>query len=58
MGILEDISRPVASALANALAFQEIAALRARLEDENLALKEEIDASAAVGGIIGATEAP
>ena len=57
VGILEDISRPVASALANALAFQEITALRARLEDENLALKEEIDASAAVGGIIGATEA-
>jgi len=53
--ILDDISRPVASALANALAFQEIAALRARLEDENLALKEEIDASAAVGGIIGAS---
>jgi formate hydrogenlyase transcriptional activator len=57
VGILEDVSRPVASALANALAFQEIAALRARLEDENLALKEEIDASAAAGGIIGASAA-
>jgi formate hydrogenlyase transcriptional activator len=53
--ILEDVSRPVATAVANALAFQEIAALRARLEDENLALKEEIDSSAAVGGIIGAS---
>ncbi len=55
--ILEDVSRPIASAVANALAFQQIAALRARLEDENLALKEEIDASAAVGGIIGASAA-
>lgn len=57
VSILEDVSRPVASALANALAFQEIATLRARLEDENLALKEEIDAAAAVGGIIGASAA-
>jgi formate hydrogenlyase transcriptional activator len=57
VGILEDISRPVASALANALAFQEIASLRARLEDENLALKEEIDSTSAVGGIIGAAAA-
>jgi len=53
--ILEDVSKPVASAVANALAFEEIAALRARLEDENLALKEEIDSSTAVGGIIGAS---
>jgi formate hydrogenlyase transcriptional activator len=55
--ILEDVSRPVATAVANALAFHEIAALRARLEDENLALKEEINSSAAVGGIIGAAPA-
>ena len=54
-GILEDISRLVASAVANALAFEEIHALRARLEDENLALKEEIDFSVAAGGIIGAS---
>jgi formate hydrogenlyase transcriptional activator len=53
--ILEDVSKPVASAVSNALAFEEIAALRARLEEENLALKEEIDSSTAVGGIIGAS---
>jgi formate hydrogenlyase transcriptional activator len=57
VGILEDVSRPVATAVTNALAFQEIAALRARLEDETLALKEEISSSAAVGGIIGAAPA-
>ena len=55
VGILEDVSRPVATAVANALAFEEIQALRARLEDENRALKEEIDSSTAVGGIIGAS---
>ncbi|MCM2256248.1 MAG: sigma 54-interacting transcriptional regulator [Vicinamibacteria bacterium] len=51
--VLEDVARPVASAVANALAFEEIQSLRARLEDENLALKEEIAAAAATGGIIG-----
>ncbi len=54
--ILEDVSRPVATAVANALAFEEIRALRARLEDENRALQEEIDTFAAAGGIIGASE--
>jgi len=54
--ILEDVSRPVATAVANALAFEEIRALRARLEDENRALQEEIDTSAAAGGIIGASD--
>lgn len=51
--ILEDVARPVATAVANALAFEEIQRLRARLEDENLALKEEIAASMSTGGIIG-----
>ena len=41
--------------MANALAFEEIHALRARLEDENLALKEEIDLSVTAGGMIGAS---
>ncbi len=55
VSFLEDVSRPVAIAVANALAFQEIAALRARLEDENRALQEEISSSAAIGGIIGSS---
>ena len=53
--ILEDVSRPVTTAVANALAFEEIQRLRGQLEDENLALREEITAAAAAGGIIGAS---
>jgi formate hydrogenlyase transcriptional activator len=55
VAILEDVARPVATAVANALAFEEIQTLRARLEDENVALQEEIAATAAAGGIIGAS---
>ena len=36
--ILEDVARPVTTAVANALAFEEIQKLRSQLEDENLAL--------------------
>jgi formate hydrogenlyase transcriptional activator len=50
--VLEDVARPVATAVTNALAFEEIQKLRARLEDENLVLREEIAATAAAGGII------
>jgi formate hydrogenlyase transcriptional activator len=57
VSILEDVARPVATAVANALAFEEIQRLRSRLEDENLALREEIAAFAATGGIIGASAA-
>jgi formate hydrogenlyase transcriptional activator len=53
VAILEDVARPVATAVANALAFEEIQKLRSQLEDENVALREEIAATAAAGGIIG-----
>jgi formate hydrogenlyase transcriptional activator len=53
--VLEDVARPVTTAVANALAFEEVQRLRARLEDENVALREEIAATAAAGGIIGAS---
>jgi formate hydrogenlyase transcriptional activator len=53
--VLEDVARPVATAVANALAFEEIQMLRGLLEDENIALREEITATAAAGGIIGAS---
>jgi formate hydrogenlyase transcriptional activator len=54
VSILEDLARPVTAAVANALAFAEIHRLRSLLEDENLALREEIAATAsAAGGIIG-----
>lgn len=55
VAVLEDVSRPVATAVANALAFEEIEALHARLEEENKALKDEIDSGAAAGGLIGAS---
>ncbi len=53
--VLEDVARPVTTAVANALAFEEIQRLRGQLEDENVALREEIAATAAAGGIIGAS---
>jgi formate hydrogenlyase transcriptional activator len=56
VSILEDVARPVTTAVANALAFEEIQKLRSQLEDENVALREEIAATAgAGGGIIGAS---
>jgi len=42
--ILEDVTGPVATAVANALAFEEIQKLRSQLEDENVALRDEIAA--------------
>jgi len=56
VAILEDVARPVTTAVANALAFEEIQKLRSLLEDENVALREEIAATAA-GGIIGVSPA-
>jgi formate hydrogenlyase transcriptional activator len=53
--ILEDISRPVGNAVANAQAHEEIRRLRARVEEENVALKEEIRSETATGGIIGSS---
>ena len=55
VSILEDVARPVTTAVANALAFEQIQNLRSQLEDENVALMEEIAATAAAGGIIGAS---
>ena len=53
--VLEDVARPVTTAVANALAFEEIEKLRSQLEDENVALREEITATAAAGGVIGSS---
>jgi formate hydrogenlyase transcriptional activator len=56
VSILEDVARPVATAVANALAFEELQKLRSLLEDENVALREEIAAtSPTAGAIIGAS---
>ena len=53
--VLEDVARPVTTAVANALHFEELQRLRSQLEDENVALREEIVATAAAGGMIGAS---
>jgi transcriptional regulator with GAF, ATPase, and Fis domain len=43
--LLEDVSRPIALAVANSLAYEEIRKLRHQLHAENLVLREEIDSS-------------
>jgi formate hydrogenlyase transcriptional activator len=55
--ILADVSRPIASAVANSLAFEEIRALKVRLEDENLALKQDFDVQAMYEEIVGGAPA-
>jgi formate hydrogenlyase transcriptional activator len=52
--VLEDVAPPVTTAVANALHFEELRRLRSQLEDENVALREEIAATSAAGGMIGA----
>jgi len=55
--VLEEISGPIASAVANSLAYEEIARLRDLLQEENLALKEEIDARFMFEEIVGSSRA-
>ena len=55
--LLEEVSRPIATAVSNSLAFAEIARLRDRLEEENLVLKEEIDQESMFEEIVGSSPA-
>jgi formate hydrogenlyase transcriptional activator len=55
--ILADISRPIASAVANGLAYEEVHALKVRLEDENLVLKADFDSRAMYDEIVGSSSA-
>ncbi|HET9793906.1 MAG TPA: sigma 54-interacting transcriptional regulator [Thermoanaerobaculia bacterium] len=55
--LLEEVSRPIATAVSNSLAFAEIARLRDRLEEENLVLKEEIDQESMFEEIVGTSTA-
>ena len=57
IALLEQISGPVAGAVANALAYEEIARLKNRLEEENLALRRDIDEHFMLDDIIGASPA-
>jgi formate hydrogenlyase transcriptional activator len=55
--VFEALARPIAAAMANALAFEEIARLNARLHAENLALRQEIDERSMFEEIIGSSPA-
>jgi len=57
VSLLAAIADQVAIALANLLAYEEIAALKARLEEENLYLQEEVREEAAFGDVVGESRA-
>jgi formate hydrogenlyase transcriptional activator len=57
VALLEEVSGPIAGAVSNALAFEEIARLKNRLQEENLVLRQEIDEQAMFEEIVG-TSAP
>jgi formate hydrogenlyase transcriptional activator len=54
--ILEVIAQPIAAAVANALAFEEIARLNSRLQDENEALRQELDERSMFEEIVGSSK--
>jgi formate hydrogenlyase transcriptional activator len=51
--LLAAIAEQVALAMENLLAYEEIAALKARLEEENVYLQEEVRTEAAFGDVVG-----
>src|SRR5207249_4421680 len=55
--LLAAIAEQVALAIENLLAYEEIATLKARLEEENLYLQEEVRSEAAFGDVVGASPA-
>ena len=57
VSLLGEIAEQVALAIENLLAYEQIAALKARLEQENLYLQEAVRAEAAFGDIVGASPA-
>ena len=57
LSFLSAIAEQVALALENLLAYEEIAALKARLEEENLYLQEEVCSEATFGEIVGQSAA-
>jgi len=57
LSLLTAIGEQVALALENLLAYEEIAALKTRLEEENLYLQEEVRSEAAFGEVVGESPA-
>jgi formate hydrogenlyase transcriptional activator len=56
VSLLEEITRPIAGAVSNALAYEEIARLKNRLHEENLVLRQELDEQSMFEEIVGASE--
>jgi formate hydrogenlyase transcriptional activator len=54
--MLEVIAQPIAAAVANALAFEEIARLNGRLQEENQALRQELDERSMFEEIVGSSQ--
>ncbi len=57
VALLEQVSGPLAGAVANALAFEEIARLKNRLQEENLALRRDLDEHLMIEDIVGSSQA-
>jgi formate hydrogenlyase transcriptional activator len=57
VSLLAAIGEQVALAIENLIAYEEIAALKSRLQEENLYLQEEVRAEAAFGDVIGESAA-
>jgi formate hydrogenlyase transcriptional activator len=57
VSLLGAIAEQVVLALENLLAYEEIAALKSRLEEENLYLQEEVRSEAAFGDVVGESPA-
>ncbi len=57
VALLEEVSRPLAAAVANSLAYEEIGRLKALLEEENLFLRSELDARDFSEDIVGSSAA-
>ena len=57
VSLIAAVAEQVALAIENLLAYEEIAALKARLEQENLYLQEEVRSEAAFGDVIGESPA-
>ncbi|HEU5181051.1 MAG TPA: sigma 54-interacting transcriptional regulator [Candidatus Polarisedimenticolia bacterium] len=55
--LIGGVAEQVALAIENLLAYEEIAALKARLEEENLYLQEEVRSEAAFGDVVGESPA-
>ena len=55
--LLEEVTRPIAGAVSRAMAFEEIARLKNRLQDENVALRRDLDEQFMLDDIIGASPA-